>query len=713
MMQKLRPGRIIATVFVLLIALSISTYAQTWEPLNGPYAGYIEHLVVDNNNEVFASSRSRGLYKLNQSEMRWDNISSNTSGRGLFVTDDNTLYSGSSMAVHRSTDGGQTFETVYEITDTHYGVFDINAYGTLGNDMIFIGGPQILFTTDNCQTWQITDTEIPNQTKVYVAADSTLYAGTSENGLYRSNDFGATFSAINNGITNLFINDILVSPCGMIYAATKGGIFRSIDEGNSFQQMNVGLTNLDVRTIEFTNVGVMFAGTYYGGIFRSFDYGAHWTKINDNITDKYILDFAVKSSGEVFAGTTGGIYYSNNNGTNWQKINDGLKDRDLGPICISNRGDMICGSESYVYHSSDNGLSWNQYDLGLEEAYIRKCAFNDTTMFAIGFGGVYRSLDNGQNWENLTGNFLNKYFHEILVDSFGVIYLGGYDNYISYDNGDSWQQITAFWQDFWRMAKNSRQEIYAVNNDGIRKTSDQGTTWQLIHDNSVTGRIYDIHIDQNDIIYVNTTDSGLFKSTNNGQSWISISNDPSIAFLFTIASDYNNYLYAPAYNNGIYRSIDQGATWDQFNLNLPVSGYNYYVTSSQGEVFAYDENLKQFYHLSLGCSDKDGDWICDEIDNCAAKFNPDQTDKNADGIGDICCCQGMRGNINGDELDQIDIDDLVYFVDYQFRSGPPPACLEEADISPINNPDGIIDIGDIVVMVNYQFRGGDAPGSCP
>ncbi|MFC1475352.1 hypothetical protein ACFLQG_01770, partial [Candidatus Zixiibacteriota bacterium] len=81
----------------------------------------------------------------------------------------------------------------------------------------------------------------------------------------------------------------------------------------------------------------------------------------------------------------------------------------------------------------------------------------------------------------------------------------------------------------------------------------------------------------------------------------------------------------------------------------------------------------------------------------------------------VSCCQGIRGNFDGDPGDAIDIADLVYMVDYQFAeppgSNPAPPCFEEGDIAPIESPDGGIDIGDLVAMVDYQFA--EPPGTGP
>jgi hypothetical protein len=37
-----------------------------------------------------------------------------------------------------------------------------------------------------------------------------------------------------------------------------------------------------------------------------------------------------------------------------------------------------------------------------------------------------------------------------------------------------------------------------------------------------------------------------------------------------------------------------------------------------------------------GCIDSDGDGVCDAVDNCPAKPNPDQKDTDKDGVGDVC-----------------------------------------------------------------------------
>ena len=73
------------------------------------------------------------------------------------------------------------------------------------------------------------------------------------------------------------------------------------------------------------------------------------------------------------------------------------------------------------------------------------------------------------------------------------------------------------------------------------------------------------------------------------------------------------------------------------------------------------------------------------------------------------CCMGIRGNVNGDHKEQVNVLDQTFLVDFIFRAGPPATCNEEADVNGDGTPSNI---ADLTYLVDFIFRGGPAPPVC-
>ncbi len=121
--------------------------------------------------------------------------------------------------------------------------------------------------------------------------------------------------------------------------------------------------------------------------------------------------------------------------------------------------------------------------------------------------------------------------------------------------------------------------------------------------------------------------------------------------------------------------------------------------------------------VALGSGDSDNDRIADLCDNCPDLPNPMQIDTNMNAIGDLCeggCCQ-IRGNVNGldDFGSPVGVADLTYLVNFLFKGGPAPPCLEEGNIDAIISVTDPIDVSDLTYLINYLFKAGPPPPACP
>jgi len=74
------------------------------------------------------------------------------------------------------------------------------------------------------------------------------------------------------------------------------------------------------------------------------------------------------------------------------------------------------------------------------------------------------------------------------------------------------------------------------------------------------------------------------------------------------------------------------------------------------------------------------------------------------------CCEGIRGDTDGDGQTNPTILDLTFLVDAIFRGGPAAGCLEEADANGDGDSGNIVDL---TFLIDLIFRGGPPPGNCP
>ena len=72
-------------------------------------------------------------------------------------------------------------------------------------------------------------------------------------------------------------------------------------------------------------------------------------------------------------------------------------------------------------------------------------------------------------------------------------------------------------------------------------------------------------------------------------------------------------------------------------------------------------------------------------------------------VYETASCCNVPGDANHDGA--TNVGDAVFLINYVFRAGPAPTCMDEGD----TNSDCQVNVGDAVFLINYVFRAGPAP----
>lgn len=237
---------------------------------------------------------------------------------------DGAIWSACGNGVLRSTDGGATWKitTGWEVTEalkvkadpgnpkviyaaTAYGIFRSDDHGKTwvernrglastftseilvdrGNSARLLAATEsgVHISANHGERWESAGLEGKGvRTLVQDPARAGIFwAGTEDDGVYRSEDGGKSWHSSNHGAGLITVYGIAVDPKhpDTIYLGThEGGVYRSHDGGKSWRQKNAGLKNLIVHALAISpsNPEIVFAGTINGGLYRSADGGESW-----------------------------------------------------------------------------------------------------------------------------------------------------------------------------------------------------------------------------------------------------------------------------------------------------------------------------------------------------------------------------------------------------------------------------------------------------
>jgi photosystem II stability/assembly factor-like uncharacterized protein len=463
---------------------------------------------------------------------------------------------------------------------------------------------------------------------------------------------------ITNGPYGGIVNDIVENVAGHLFVATgyagangtgagRNGIFRSTDRGANWQQVNNGLTNKYVNTLMVSGNGDVFAGTYFGGVFKSTDNGDSWSVANNGITESApapIVDaFVQTANGSIYAGLRqGGVFYSSDNGATWNALNNGIPANtsvrdlvsntnndvfmlgtgvvmrlpagsdtweDVSPaqtvfnsITIDTNNNVFLGWYGSTFHSTTNGDTWIELAFPVTD-YIRFIAADSQgNLYAMAYrGSIYQRASGSTTWTDVT-NDVGRTDYQIFKVLNNDVFAAGTGNgvYLSTDRSVSWNEFNNGLHNslVLSLLGNSAGKMFAGTSGGVFRSDDQGTTW--LQKNSglpKSAKVVSI-LENSNNMYVGLDDVGssnagvIYQSNDEGDTWTvyqpALSTDYSVTNL-VINSDGDIFAAtgsATPAGRGIYRHLNGTADWQQINNGLTNINISTLALDSAGRIFA-------------------------------------------------------------------------------------------------------------------------------
>lgn len=262
-----------------------------------------------------------------------------------------------------------------------------------------------------------------------------VYAGTSDEGLFRSSDGGKSWERL-SGIKHPRITSVAVSPVdGALYAGTEpSSLFVSRDGRGSWQELE-GLKNLPsaptwsfpprpwtshVRSIalSFEDPDLVVAGIELGGVVRSEDGGKSWYDQRPGAyADCHTLLTHAAAPNTVYEAAGGGFAESEDFGESWAAADTGLEHRYVWGLAVDRDDPALI----YVSAAAGPGRAHGS-------------GFSDAA--------IYRRSDAGR-WEAVADR-LAEFPYALVADpeTPGALYAGFGDGRILYspDAGTSWDE---------------------------------------------------------------------------------------------------------------------------------------------------------------------------------------------------------------------------------------------------------------------------------
>lgn len=585
------------------------TRTRSWSP----GLGRIVSIAVEPTEQqiIYAGAPGGGIWKTVDAGRSWRPLGDNMINMFIWSiaidpNNRNIVFLGNSAGqIMKSVDGGNSWAEIYRVNGTPRRILIHPS-----SNIIFIGTTAALYRSQNggnsfsrVLNAKAEDVEFrPGNTNVIYACGDHFY---------RSTNGGSSFSRITNGIIRSERMKMAVTPANpdMVYLVQKRGssfgrIYRSTDGGSSFS-IRADYNSVSTRDVYFTQASRDMAITvsntnvnevHVGGMnySRSLDGGttfttlAAWNQPNDRSYVHADIEVMQYINGVIYLGTDGGIFRSTDRGNNCADLTQGgLAVRQYYRI-----GGAATDANMIVGGAQDNGTNiMNGSSRQFKEwlgADGMECFIDHKNKFVVygttQFGSLYKSTDGGNSIGSISkpGDFRGEWVTPFTMDPIdnNTIYVGYGNLYRSRNGGrsGSWRNITGTINtggnlDEMAVAASNNDYIYIANGSRLWRTKNgQNTNPSWTEVSNFRGNVNYVAVDPTnpERVAIATSGSRVYLSTNAGSTWTNIrGNLPSISAQCLVFDDTDvNGLYV-GMQSGVYYTNDDLNEWIPFSENLP------------------------------------------------------------------------------------------------------------------------------------------------
>ncbi len=310
----------------------------------------------------------------------------------------NVFYVADDGGVHRSTDGGETFQSASGRMQTAQ---FYNGFSNSATDEFFcMGGlqdngtirlnPEIDPVTGSTVTWRRLFGGDGAWSAINQQNDQFSYLSWQTLNMLKSDDGGNNYNYLSQPKQNpiAFVAPFAVAPSnGEVIYAGSAIVAKSTDGGDNWTTTNNGQPLDGNPTLSMAisnqNPNVVYVSTapYNGNpghVFVSQNGGNSWQNVSAGLPNRFVLDLEVDPTDDATAFATmggygsGHLFRTKDFGATWEDISNGLPDLPTNAVTIDPLfpNNIYVGNDLGVFSSVDFGASWQSYLEGLPEAVM-------------------------------------------------------------------------------------------------------------------------------------------------------------------------------------------------------------------------------------------------------------------------------------------------------------------------------------------------------